>query len=102
MPPRIHPSRPPRQFVALWREKVGLTQEQLGGRLGVTDVTVSRWETGKRVMDLNTLQALAEALGVNSADLQRHPDAPSVDELLRGQPEEVWNQVVTIAKTIRR
>lgn len=34
------------RFISELRREAGLTQEQLGERLGVTNKTVSRWETG--------------------------------------------------------
>ena len=34
------------KFIALLRREAGLTQEMLGEKLGVTNKTVSRWETG--------------------------------------------------------
>ena len=34
------------KFIAALRKEKGLTQEQLGEKLGVTNKTVSRWETG--------------------------------------------------------
>lgn len=34
------------KFLALLRREAGLTQEALGEKLGVTNKTVSRWETG--------------------------------------------------------
>ena len=34
------------QFIAQLRQEKGLTQAQLGQRLGVTNKTVSRWENG--------------------------------------------------------
>ena len=33
-------------FIACLRKEQNLTQEQLGEKLGVTNKTVSRWETG--------------------------------------------------------
>ena len=34
------------KFISNLRKEKGLTQEQLGEKLGVTNKTVSRWETG--------------------------------------------------------
>ena len=34
------------RFIAQLRKERGMTQEQLGERLGVSQRTVSRWETG--------------------------------------------------------
>ena len=36
-------------FIAVNRKKKGLTQEQLGERLGVTNKTISRWENGNYI-----------------------------------------------------
>ena len=33
------------EFIAKLRKDKGLTQEQLGDKMGVTNKTVSRWET---------------------------------------------------------
>lgn len=41
------------KFIALNRKNKGLTQEQLAERLGVTNKTISRWETGKYMPDLS-------------------------------------------------
>jgi transcriptional regulator with XRE-family HTH domain len=106
MPDRIYAKNPPRLFIAEWREKRGLTQEQVGARLGpppgVSDVTVSRWETGKRRAGLDVLAALAEALDCHSTDFFRHPDQPSADALLRDQPAEVQEQAIKLITAIRR
>jgi transcriptional regulator with XRE-family HTH domain len=99
---RIYATRKARLFIADWREFRGLTQKQLGDRLGVASQTISRWETGERTADTDTLDAIAEALAVDTPALYRHPNQPSADELLRGQPAEVWDQAMTILKTIRR
>lgn len=96
MPVRIGPKRPVRLYIAEWRETRGLTQKQLGERLGagVSDVTVSRWETGQRRPDMDVKAAIAEALGLELADLYRHPKTPSADALMRSQPQEVWDSVL--------
>lgn len=102
MPPRIGPKRPFRLYIAEWREDKGLTQQQLGDRLGTSDVTVSRWETGKRKPDLDAQAAIAEALNISPGDLYRHPEQPSADALLRGQPKDVVENVFKMIHAIRR
>lgn len=91
MPARIGPKRPIRLFIAEWRESRGLTQVTLAGRLGASEMQISRWETGKIKMTTDTLAALAEALDIEPTDFYRHPDTPSPAELLRAQSEAVEN-----------
>ena len=55
------------------REKKMLTQAQLADQLGVSDKTISKWETGRGLPDITLLEPLAGALSV------------SVPELLSGQ-----------------
>lgn len=102
VPARIGPKKPIRLFIAEWREAKGLSQEALGGRLGVSDVTVSRWETGKRRPDLDAQAAIAEALGVDVIDLFRLPSKPSADALLRDQPPEIQEQAIRVITAMRR
>ena len=102
MPARIGPRKPFRLFIAEWREDKGLTQQQLADRLGTSDVTVSRWETGARKPDADAQQAIAEALGIEWQDLFRHPEQPSADALLRDQPPEVVAQALKLIQAIRR
>ena len=102
MPPRIGPKKAFRLYIAEWREEKGLTQQQLGDRLETSDVTVSRWETGKRKPDLDAQAAIAEALSIAPADLYRHPAQPSADALLKGQPPEVIEYVFKTIHAVRR
>lgn len=100
--PRIGPRRPRRIYLAEWREARGdLSQERLANRLGVTDVTVSRWENGRVEVSRPVMEAIAEALDIDVTDLYRHPDAPSADALLRGQPPEIIDQALKLIKAIR-
>lgn len=43
------------KFIAQLRKEQGLTQEALGERLGVTNKTVSRWENGNYMPDIELL-----------------------------------------------
>ena len=46
------------------RESCGLTQRELAMRMGSTQSTVARWETGEHQLTLATLDRIATALGV--------------------------------------
>ena len=51
------------------RERNKMTQSQLADRLGVSDKTVSKWETGKGYPDITLLEPIAEAFSVSVAEL---------------------------------
>jgi transcriptional regulator with XRE-family HTH domain len=51
------------------RKKRGLSQAKLAEIVGVEQPTVQRWETGKRLPDLDALHRLATALGVTAGAL---------------------------------
>ena len=61
------------KFIAQLRKETGLTQEQLGEKTGVTNKTVSRWETGTYLPPADALLIMSELFGV------------SVNELLSGR-----------------
>lgn len=60
-------------FLAETRKARGLTQSALAEQLHVTDKAVSRWERGLGFPDINTLEPLAEALGLTLSQLM-HAD----------------------------
>ena len=76
------------KFIALNRKNKGLTQEQLAEKLGVTNKTVSRWETGKYMPDLSLLKPLSEELGI------------TLNELLSGEKIEEQKIVENTEKNI--
>ena len=51
------------------REKNQLTQAQLAEKIGVSDKTVSKWETAKGYPDISLLEPLAKVLGVSITEL---------------------------------
>lgn len=52
-----------------FKKAKGMTQKDLAEKLNVSDKAISRWETGKNYPDIETLQLLAELLGVTINDL---------------------------------
>ena len=72
------------EFIAAMRKEQGLTQEELGYRLGVTNKTISRWETGKYMPDIDKLQDLSSMLKI------------SVNELITG--ERIFDTTVFMQK----
>ena len=51
------------------RERVHLTQEQLAERIGVSNKTISKWETGKCMPDYSVVKNLCEELEITIAEL---------------------------------
>lgn len=60
-------------FIASLRKEHNLTQEALGEKLGVTNKTISRWENGNYMPDVEMLLKLSEEFTV------------SINELLTGE-----------------
>lgn len=52
------------EFIALLRKEKGLSQAEFGDMLGVTNKTVSRWETGKYMPDLSIIPDLCNVLNI--------------------------------------
>lgn len=46
-----------------YRKKAGLTQKELGRRLGISQQQIGQWETGKTNPKIETLQKIADVLG---------------------------------------
>ena len=58
-------------FIAAKRQEKGLTQLELGEKLGVTDKAVSKWERDISCPDIGSIPRLAEVLGVSVEELLR-------------------------------
>lgn len=56
-------------LIAARRKRMALSQAELAERLHVTDKAVSRWETGRGMPGLDSLEPLAEALGLSVSEL---------------------------------
>lgn len=61
------------EFLKELRKKNNMTQEQLGERVGVTNKTISRWETGKYMPPIECLKLLSDIYQI------------SINEILAGE-----------------
>lgn len=61
------------------RLRVGLSQQELGRRLGVSAVAVGKWERGQTQPDIRSLTRMADIFGTTIDALCDHdvPDAPA-------------------------
>lgn len=62
------------QRISTYRKTLGISQEELGARLGVSRQAVSKWETGAAAPDMENLLALAREFGVSVAELTQTPE----------------------------
>ena len=52
-------------FIATLRKEKGITQQELGDHLGVTNKTISRWETGKYMPDIAVIPELCKFFDIS-------------------------------------
>lgn len=81
------------EFIAQQRKEKQMTQKQLGEALGISDKTVSKWETGHGLPDISMIMPLCELLDIN------------VNELLSGEhltqdtyPEKAEENIMHLMK----
>ena len=77
------------EYIYNKRKKLGLTQEELGRMLGVTNKAVSKWEVGETMPDVTMLKPLAKALGITVDELLQQKDKPQeekTDDTKTSQP----------------
>lgn len=82
-----------RPFLKEWREFKGYTQAGAGEKLGQSDATIARWESGKREPGVDDLIKLAQLYGCRPQDLWAPPDEPIGPALDAG----LLQRVVTMA-----
>ena len=62
------------KFIAQKRKEQNLTQEQLAERLGVSNKTISKWETAKCMPDYTVITKLCEELNITISELMDGED----------------------------
>ena len=72
-------------LIAQIRKENSLTQKQLADRIGVSNATISKWETAKGFPDISLIEPLAEALGISVSEIiagERLESNPKTDDLI--------------------
>ena len=74
-----------------YRREIGLSQEALAERLGVTSQAVSKWECMQSIPDIEAIVALCELLGITTDKLllDRDPEVVYQSVETKGDPIEV-------------
>lgn len=67
------------EYIYNKRKSLGLTQEELGRKVGVTNKAVSKWEVGETCPDISMLAPLSKALGVTIDELLTYTDKEKVE-----------------------
>ena len=57
------------KFIAACRKEKNLTQKELAERLGISDRTISKWESGRGIPDASNMLDLCNELGINVNEL---------------------------------
>ena len=83
-------------FVAERRKEQNMTQKDLAAKLQVTDKAVSKWERGLGFPDINSLEPLADALGVSIIELMKSEKIIENDS--NKEVDTVVNDVITVVK----
>lgn len=83
------------------RRQRGMTLSHLAEQLGVSKPTVWAWEHGKAKPVEGRIEALAEALGVEGAELFSADDRPGLAEMLARSREEIARAFGTTPEKIR-
>lgn len=100
---RPHPKpKPIPLHLRAWRKLRDLSQAQLAERIGVSDATISRIESGEQNWDQEFLKAAADALRCAPADLlMRDPSQPGAiwsiwESAKPGEREQIDKVVVAL------
>lgn len=99
---RIGSSEPHRHYIREWMKKKGITQEQMAGRLDVSQGTVSKMLKKSSVLTEYYLVGIAQALSLTVPDLFRNPDRPTQEELLAGLSDDQRQTVITMIEALRK
>ena len=88
-------------FVAQMRKENNMTQADLAEKIHVTDKAVSRWERGLGFPDINTIEPLAEALGLTMHELMKQ-EKSKAETITREEANEAVENAISMAEMQRK
>ncbi len=90
------------KYIRQYRKIAGLTQEELAQKVGISTMSIRRYESGERVATRELIKAIAAALGVDPYSLYSFDQAleATVDDInvgiqYKAQVEEIMEKVTT-------
>jgi transcriptional regulator with XRE-family HTH domain len=97
-----HAKPPPsfRHYLKEWRIKRGLTQEELGARVGLSKGEISRCESANRGIKLELQFALMYALEIRPAQFFMSPEEESADDLVEQASPEQRPRILAALKAL--
>lgn len=72
----------------IYRNRVGLSQEKLAEKIGVTRQTVSKWETNQSTPDFDKIIPLCEILGITTEELIKGEKTTNNESGIEGIEQE--------------
>ncbi len=73
-----------RERLLMWRAATGLSQEELGKRVGMGQPYISFMEVGRRTPTIRTIENLSDAMDITIQQFlfgdPKHPDIPTYDD----------------------
>lgn len=96
--PAIHPPTPFGRRLSEARERAGLTQTQLGDKLGLSQRAIAHWERDETALLPEQLDAVARMLKVSVDELVSGNDRPPKDSSPRGKARLVFEAVAKLPR----
>lgn len=93
------------EFVCKLRKEKGMTQEDLGNKLHLTNKAISKWERGLSFPDICILQEIAKALDVSVLELlngERNTEASISSDVANRIIEDTVKHSGQLIKKVRR
>ena len=87
------------EFLAALRKSKGYTQQEVADTLGVSNKTVSSWETGASCPDISMLPVLAELYGVTCDEIIRGKRMSSEEEFSPAERKKAMEHLLQRLKT---